>query len=92
MYEVLHKDDKAHVVKIPNCPRPGQTQYGYVFFDQSVRTPGPVRRVARVMTYTLMLCSATNNCYLNAVEPPHLDLSREIKNNLSQWELDSTEN
>ena len=38
----------AHVVKINNCPRQGETQYGYVFFDKSVRTSGPVRRVTKV--------------------------------------------
>ena len=48
VYEVLHNDNKAHVVKINDCPRPGETQYGYVFFDKSVRTPGPVRRVNKV--------------------------------------------
>ena len=36
------------MVKINNCPRPGETQYGYVFFDKSVRTSGPVRRVTKV--------------------------------------------
>ena len=36
------------MVEIPNCPRPGQTQYGYVIFDKSVRPLGPVRRVSKV--------------------------------------------
>ena len=53
VYEVLHKDNKAHVVKINDCPRAGETQYGYVFFDKSVRTPGPVRRVDKVNIYTM---------------------------------------
>jgi len=48
VYEVLHKDNKAHVVKINDCPRAGETQYGYVFFDKSVHTPGPVTRVDKV--------------------------------------------
>ena len=43
------------MVEIPNCPRPGETQYGYVFFDKSVRTPGPVRRVSKVNTSTSIL-------------------------------------
>ena len=47
-YQVLQRDNKAHVVKINNCPRQGETQYGYVFFDKSVRTSGPVRRVTKV--------------------------------------------
>ncbi len=55
MYEVLHKDNMAHVVKINDCPRPGQTQYGYVIFDKSVRTPGPVRRVDKVS-----ICNTTD--------------------------------
>ena len=53
VYEVLHKDNKAHAVKINDCPRAGETQYGYVFFDKSVRTPGPVRRVDKVNIYTM---------------------------------------
>ena len=48
VYEVLHKDNKAHVVKINDCPRAGETQYGYVFFKKSARTPGPVGRVDKV--------------------------------------------
>ena len=56
MYEVLHKDNKAHVVKINDCPRAGETQYGYVFFDKSVRTPGPVRRVNKVN-----ICNTSEN-------------------------------
>ena len=48
LYEVLQKDNKAHVVKINNSPRQGETQYGYVFFDKSVRTLGPVRSVEKV--------------------------------------------
>ena len=48
LYEVLQKDDKAHMVKINNSPRQGETQYGYVFFDKSVRPLGPVRRVTKV--------------------------------------------
>ena len=55
VYEVLHKDNKAHVVKINDCPRVGETQYGYVFFDKSVRTPGPVRRVDKVNLEFLLL-------------------------------------
>ena len=47
-YQVLQRDNRAHVVKINNCPRQGETQYGYVFFDRSVRTSGPVRRVTKV--------------------------------------------
>jgi len=50
-YEVLQKDSVAHVVKIPNCPRVNETQYGYVFFDKSARTEGPVRRVSKVNIY-----------------------------------------
>ena len=53
VYEVLHNDSGAHVVKINDCPREGETQYGYVFFDKSVRTPGPVRRVDKVNIYTM---------------------------------------
>ena len=48
LYEVLQKDNKAHMVKINNSPRQGETQYGYVFFDKSVRPLGPVRRVTKV--------------------------------------------
>ena len=48
LYEVLQKDNKAHVVKINNSPRQGETQYGYVFFNKSVRTLGPVRSVEKV--------------------------------------------
>ena len=48
LYEVLQKDNTAHVVKINNSPRQGETQYGYVFFDKSARTLGPVRRVEKV--------------------------------------------
>jgi len=48
VYEVLHKDNKAHVVKINDCPRAGKTQYGYVFFKISARTPGPVKCVNKV--------------------------------------------
>ena len=47
-YEVIHKDNKAHAVKINDCPRKNDTQWGYAFFDKSVRTPGPVRRVTKV--------------------------------------------
>jgi len=47
-YQVLQRDNRAHVVKINNCPRQGETQYGYVFFDKSVRTLGPVRSVEKV--------------------------------------------
>ena len=47
-YQVLQKDNSAHVVKINNSPRQGETQYGYVFFDKSARTLGPVRRVEKV--------------------------------------------
>ena len=50
VYEVLQKDNKAHVVKINDCPRPGETQYGYVFFDKTARSPGPVKRVNKVST------------------------------------------
>ena len=50
VYEVLQQDNKAHVVKINDCPRPGETQYGYVFFDKAARTPGPVKRVNKVST------------------------------------------
>ena len=56
VYEVLHKDNKAHVVKINDCPRAGETQYGYVIWDKSVRTPGPVRRVDKVN-----ICNAPEN-------------------------------
>ena len=60
VYKVLHKDNKAHVVKISDCPRAGETQYGYVFFETSARTPGPVGRVDKVN----MMCNAPeNNCY-----------------------------
>lgn len=55
VYEVLQRDEDAHVVKINDCPRPGETQYGYVFFDKSARTPGPVRRVNKVNIYNLDL-------------------------------------
>ena len=48
LYEVLRKDNKAHVVKINDSPRTGETQYGYVFFNESARTPGPVRGVHKV--------------------------------------------
>ena len=48
VYEVLQKDSMAHVVQINDCPRPGETQYGYVFFDKAARTLGPVRRVSKV--------------------------------------------
>ena len=48
LYEVLQKDNSAHVVKINNSPRQGETQYGYVFFNKSVRTLGPVRSVEKV--------------------------------------------
>ena len=48
VYEVLHKDNKAHVVKINDCPRADETQYGYVFFNESVCTPGPVLGVHKV--------------------------------------------
>ena len=48
LYEVLQKDNSAHVVKINNSPRQGETQYGYVFFDKSARSLGPVRRVEKV--------------------------------------------
>ena len=48
LYEVLQKDNSAHVVKINNSPRQGETQYGYVFFDKSARTLGPVRRAEKV--------------------------------------------
>ena len=48
LYEVLQKENSAHVVKINNSPRQGKTQYGYVFFDKSARTLGPVRRVEKV--------------------------------------------
>ena len=41
--------------KINDCPRAGETQYGYVFFDISVRTPGPVRRVDKVNLEFLLL-------------------------------------
>ena len=54
VFEVLHKDNKAHVVKINDCPRAGETQYGYVFFNESARTPGPIRSVDKVNT-----CNAT---------------------------------
>ncbi len=47
-YEILQKDKMAHAVKINDCPRPGQTQYGYVFFDKNARTSGPVKRVNKV--------------------------------------------
>ena len=50
VYEVLQQDNKVHVVKINDCPRPGETQYGYVFFDKAARTPGPVKRVNKVST------------------------------------------
>ena len=56
VYEVLHKDDKAHVVKINDCPRDGETQYGYVFFDKSARTPGPVEHVNKVN-----ICNTSEN-------------------------------
>ena len=36
------------MVEINNSPRQGETQYGYVFFDKSARTLGPVRRVEKV--------------------------------------------
>ena len=48
LYEVLQKDNSTHVVKINNSPRQGETQYGYVFFDKSARTLGPVGRVEKV--------------------------------------------
>ena len=48
LYEVLQKDNKAHMVKINNSPRQGETQYGYVFFDKSVHPLGPVRGVTKV--------------------------------------------
>ena len=38
------------MVKINDCPRPGETQYGYVFFDKTARTPGPVECVNKVST------------------------------------------
>ena len=63
MYEVLHKDNKAHVVKINDCPRAGETQYGYVFFDKSVRTPGPVLGV-----YKVFICNVPeNNSYSTGI-------------------------
>ena len=63
MYEVLHKDNKAHVVKINDSPRAGETQYGYVFFDRSVLTPGPVAGVHKVN-----ICNAPeNNSYSRGI-------------------------
>ena len=50
-YKVLQRDNLAHVVEIPNCPRVNETQYGYVIFDKSVRPPGPVRRVDKVSMF-----------------------------------------
>jgi len=55
VYGVLYKDNKAHVVQINNYPREGQTQYGYVFFDKSARTPGPVRHVNKVNMYNRLM-------------------------------------
>lgn len=48
VYKVLHRDNKAHVVEFP---RVRSTQYGYVFFDKSIRTPGPVKKVSKVNNY-----------------------------------------
>ena len=63
MYEVLHKDNKAHVVKINDCPRAGETQYGYVFFDKFVYTPGPVKHVDKVN-----ICNVPeNNSYCRGI-------------------------
>ena len=56
LYEVLQKDNSAHVVKINNRPRQGETQYGYVFFDKSARTLGPVGRVEKVKL--VIVCSS----------------------------------
>jgi len=53
VYEVLHKDNKAHVVKINDCPRAGKTQYGYVFFKKYARTPGPVKCVNKPVKVNL---------------------------------------
>lgn len=62
-YEVLHNDSQAHVVKINDSPRAGETQYGYVFFHKSVRTPGPVRYVNKVN-----ICDASeNNSYRRGI-------------------------
>ena len=47
-YEILQKDNLAHAVKVNDCPRPGQQQYGYIFFDKTARTSGPVKRVNKV--------------------------------------------
>ncbi|KAL9953039.1 hypothetical protein ACROYT_G040390 [Oculina patagonica] len=80
VYEVLHKDNMAHVVKINDCPRPGQTQYGYVIFDKSVRTPGPVRRVDKVPCIVMVEEVDSNNLYI-AVSSPGLNfnITRELQ-------------
>ena len=48
LYDVLQRDNRAHVMKINNCPRQGETQYGYVFFNKSALTEGPVWSVTKV--------------------------------------------
>ena len=67
-YEVLHKDNKAHVVKINDCPRAGETQYGYVFFKKSARTPGPVEHVDKVNIYNAPENNSYNRIIFSEVE------------------------
>ncbi|XP_066015773.1 chondroitin sulfate ABC exolyase-like isoform X2 [Pocillopora verrucosa] len=73
-YQVLQRDNRAHVVKINNCPRQGETQYGYVFFDKSVRTSGPVRRVTKDPCIVMVEEVDTQNLYI-AVSYPNLNFN-----------------
>ena len=81
VYEVLHNDSEAHVVKINDSPREGETQYGYVFFDKSVRTPGPVRRVDKVNIYTM------SQKITLIVEKFYLDTIKSIKRGIRPYKL-----
>ena len=71
------------MVKINDCPREGETQYGYVFFDKSVRTPGPVRRVDKVNIYTM------SQKITPIVEEFYLDTIKSIMRGMRPYDLRS---
>ncbi|KAL9951814.1 hypothetical protein ACROYT_G044546 [Oculina patagonica] len=73
-YEILQKDKMAHAVKINDCPRSGQTQYGYVFFDKNARTSGPVKRVNKVPCIIMVEEVDSINLFI-AVSSPNLNFN-----------------
>ncbi|XP_078352647.1 chondroitin sulfate ABC exolyase-like [Oculina patagonica] len=75
VYEVLQKDEDVHIVKINDCPRPGETQYGYVFFTTDARLRnGPIRRVNKAPCLVMVEEVDRRNLYI-AVSSPNLNFN-----------------